>query len=242
MLSPAVRWRTPEELVEVGFSRSRVVMVNEAHNGLLRSVRTRRVGEQVLPVAHCAGVRGIAIEALMPRFAAEANETRCVPAARGYLAQPDMRALIAAALALGWTLIPYECDDRVAPEALNRLAIDGVNWREDQQARNLVAELAALPDDGKLLVWCGNSHHLKVAADEWVPMGVRFRELSGIDAFTIDQLRSIRWRDGDEPGPGYERDLAPLGGTAGFLADEAPAGFHVFGHDAYILSTDNELT
>jgi len=28
-----VRWMTPEELLEIGFARSRVVMVNEAHNG-----------------------------------------------------------------------------------------------------------------------------------------------------------------------------------------------------------------
>jgi hypothetical protein len=32
--SQARPWRTPEELVEIGFSRARVVMMNEVHSGL----------------------------------------------------------------------------------------------------------------------------------------------------------------------------------------------------------------
>jgi hypothetical protein len=35
--------------VQEGFGRGRVVMLNEAHDGLKRCVRTRRVGRQVLP-------------------------------------------------------------------------------------------------------------------------------------------------------------------------------------------------
>ena len=37
---PAAAWRTPQELVEEGFRRSRIVMLNEAHDGLTRCVRT----------------------------------------------------------------------------------------------------------------------------------------------------------------------------------------------------------
>ncbi len=32
--SQARPWRTPEELVEIGFSLARVLMMNEAHSGL----------------------------------------------------------------------------------------------------------------------------------------------------------------------------------------------------------------
>jgi hypothetical protein len=60
------RWRTPEQLVALGIRRSRVVMMNEAHDGLRRCVRTRRVGQRVLPAAHDAGVRYLAMEALNP--------------------------------------------------------------------------------------------------------------------------------------------------------------------------------
>jgi hypothetical protein len=102
---PAGAWRTPQELVQEGFRRSRVVMLNEAHDGLTRCVRTRRLGRQILPSAHAMGVRHLAMEALQPGDAEAANTSRRPPdAAGGYLAQADMRDLIQAALELGWTL------------------------------------------------------------------------------------------------------------------------------------------
>jgi hypothetical protein len=61
-----VIWRTPEELVEIGFERSRVVMMNEAHNGLERCIRTRDIGRRILPTALRLGVRHLAMEALVP--------------------------------------------------------------------------------------------------------------------------------------------------------------------------------
>jgi hypothetical protein len=33
---PAAAWRTPQELVQEGFRRNRVVMLNQAHDGLTR--------------------------------------------------------------------------------------------------------------------------------------------------------------------------------------------------------------
>jgi hypothetical protein len=240
MLEPPSRWRTPDELVELGFARSRVVMINEAHDGLRRSIRTRRIGARVLPAAHAAGCRHLAMEALYVEFAREANETRRVPAAEhGYLAQPELRDLIGAALGLGWTLLPYEATGEPPDFSADWEAI---NWREQQQARNLVDALAQLPGGAKLLVWCGNSHHSKHHEGDWLPMGFRFRELSGIDPFAIDQTRGIR----------FGREFTPMnywlavyadeiGKAAGFLAEEAPAGWPDFGVDAYVVSGENEL-
>ena len=192
-------WRTPEELVAVGFDRSRVVMMNEGHDGLKRCIRTRRVGQRVLVAAHEAGVRHLAMEALTPAFAAEANETRALPvAAGGYLAQAEMRDLIEDALELGWTLVPYEADMCLRPSEFEHLSSEETNWRDDQQARNLVSVLKALPGPHPLFVWCGNSHLLKVSVQDLRPMGFRFRELSGIEPFAIDQLASVRF-GGREP-------------------------------------------
>jgi hypothetical protein len=80
---PAAAWRTPQELVEEGFRRSRVVMLNEAHHGLTRCVRTRQLGRQLLPSAHAMGVRHLAMEALQPGDAEAANTTRRPPDAAG---------------------------------------------------------------------------------------------------------------------------------------------------------------
>jgi hypothetical protein len=178
---PAAAWRTPQELVEEGFRRSRVVMLNEAHNGLTRCVRTRQLGRQLLPSAHAMGVRHLAMEALQPGDAEAANTTRRPPeAAGGYLAQPDMRGLIQAALGLGWTLWRYEADIDHAPAALveqGSMSQAFTNWREVEQAHNLAGVLAGLTASDRLLVWCGNSHASKLAHDDWTSMGYEFAAL-----------------------------------------------------------------
>ena len=247
MIGAPVNWRTPEELIEIGFSRSRVVMMNEAHDGLRRSVATRRMGLRILPAAHAAGCRHLAMEALDPHFAAEANRSQQAPERSiGYLAQPEMRALIAGALELGWTLLPYEAD--LHPDGVELPGSDGghwarVNWRDEQQARNLVASLERLPEDARLLVWCGNSHHSKSQDDEWTPMGFWFRELADIDAFAIDQIRGVRF-DSDYRPISYWLSVYALeiGSGAGFLAGEAPDDWPDVGVDAYLFLDDNELS
>ena len=60
-------WRPVEDLVRWGFGHAPVVMANEAHNGLARSVRTREVGVRMVQAAHEAGVRRLAMEALPHR-------------------------------------------------------------------------------------------------------------------------------------------------------------------------------
>jgi hypothetical protein len=210
-------WRTPEESIEIGFGRSTVVMANEFHNGMLRCLRTREVGRRLLPVAHNCGVRHIAMEAL----------------GGPYVEQPDLAAMIGDAVALGWTLIPYETQDMRTP-----FRADGtVDWeivlaREEDQARNLVA---ALPDT-PLLVWCGNSHLEKQPSESWTPMGWFFRELSGIDHFALDQSPAD-----DAYAQSVRTDLEPLGGTAGMLVEDLPERFRNRPVDALVFSLDNEL-
>ena len=59
-------WRSVEELIEIGFQCSRVVMMNEAHAGDLRCIRTRVIGQRILPAAYKMGARYLAMEALWP--------------------------------------------------------------------------------------------------------------------------------------------------------------------------------
>ena len=240
-----------EDLVEVGFSRSRVVMINEAHRGLRRCKRCRMVGRLVLPKAHAAGVRHFAVEALDREFAESANrERKLPPASEGYLAQSDMRELLQAALDLGWTLIAYEVSGPELQE-VNRTAADpmaAIDWREEQQARNLVAAVSELPEAARLLVWCGNSHLLKVAGPR--PDGSTFRsmakyfwEASSIEPFSIDQTQSVDFNEsGRGPArwvPQYEEQLkASSIGTLGFLTDEESGSP---GIDALVVSLHNEL-
>ena len=249
-------WRSVEELVEIGFQRSRVVMMNEAHAEELRCVRTRMVGQRILPVAYKMGARYLAMEALWPEIAKESNTTRLlgIEPERGYLSQPEMRSFIQTALDLSWTLVPYEADFSLEPPGLSRWK--QINWREEVQARNLLTFLRSMPGDTKLLVWCGNGHHIKMVIPrqpddsedgEWIPMGYQFKTLSGIDPFVIDQTRTVHFpaltkEKMDEWLNEVTPQLVAFGGTAGFLAEEAPACFHISGaEDAYVVSLDNEM-
>jgi hypothetical protein len=233
----------------LGARRSRVVMMNEAHDGLRRCIRTRRVGQRVLPAAHGAGVRHLAMEALDPAFAEEANATREVPSAPGgYLGQPEMREFISAALDLGWWLVTYEADHSVRPPRFERRSREATNWREEQQARNLLGALEVLPTDQKLLVWCGNHHLSRRSLDEeWLPMGCRFQQLSGIEPFAIDQIMSVKFGDREPYALQWVKSFAPeleaSGGAAGFLTEDAPDGWASREiADAFVLAVDNALT
>lgn len=229
-------WRSPEELADIGFSRSPVVMANEAHDGLRRCIRTREIGRRLLPVAHGHGCRHLAMEALWEEIAEQANRDRRLPDSSGYLGQPEMRALVEDALALGWTLVAYETTDTRTP-FLPDGSVDQaiVNAREVDQARNLAARLPQTP----LLVWCGNGHLEKESGGDWTPMGMLFRELTGIDFFALDQTWTVFGQR--ELGTELTADLEPFGGTAGMLREELPAAFATWSADALLFSVENAL-
>jgi hypothetical protein len=262
-------WRTPEEIVEIAFQRASVVMMNEAHDGWRRCIRTRQIGKRILPVAHQAGVRHMAMEALFPALTEKGNRRRAVPEGEfGYVSQPEMKALIQAALDLGWTLIAYEADEFQWLSARHGIqftdsenpyeryqqykgfgselmSMEYTNWREEQQALNIVAALQSLPAGTPLLVWCGNGHLSKRTLNDWSPMGYQFQEHSGMNPFVIDQTRTVNFHNDTYSArlvKKYSGDLARYDGTAGFLRDEAPAWFgqNTFA-DAFLFSTQNEL-
>lgn len=222
-------------------------MMNEGHNGWSRCSRTRRVGEAVLPAAHDMGCRHFAMEAL-PNRGSGPSLYEEFPGPHGFLAQPDMAALVHAALALGWTLIAYEAQRDLAPPTLREdtLAMPSTNWREAQQATNLTEALHQLDDRTPMLVWCGNGHHTKTTNRDWIPMGYRFRESSGVDPFCIDQLATVSLDPERRPWvpitAELRRVLGRLGGTAGFTRDDPPNGYVVPPwYDASVLSLDNEM-
>jgi hypothetical protein len=242
-----VGWLFAAEILKEGFASSRVVMMNEGHHGYSRCVRTRKVGCSVLPAAHAAGCRHLALEALTnsgrgPTFLASP------PHNHGYLGQPDMAAIIDTALGLGWTLVAYEVAWDQTPVGYRDqpLTMDATNHRELAQATNLAEALDEIGSDGQLMVWCGTGHHSKESADEWVPMGVRFTQVSGIDPFSIDQLATVSLAEGVRPRieltSELEQILERFGGTAGFTKDSPPDGFEVPPWcDAMLLSTDNRM-
>jgi len=110
-------WRPVEDVIQWGFGQRPVVMANEAHDGLARSVRTRVIGARMIRAAHQAGVRRLAMEALHWLAKDVPGPITTLPRdAGGYLAQPEMRAMIGMALDLGWTLWAYEDQVEMTPD------------------------------------------------------------------------------------------------------------------------------
>lgn len=119
------------------------------------------------------------------------------------------------------------------------------NWRELEQARNLLATLKSLPADGKLLVWCGNGHLEKSPLGDWIPMGYQFTQLSGLNPFAIDQTLTVEFSTADSFGSDLVRqhgdELRRRNRTAGFIKEEGPDNLRDRSSNALILSLDNKL-
>lgn len=247
-------WQPVEDIVRWGFGQGPVVMANEAHSGLARSVRTRVIGARMIRAAHEVGVRRLAMEALHWLGRDVPGPITTLPEDdQGYLAQPEMRTMIGTALDLGWTLWAYEDQILITPD-MDRAwlrSMEYTNLRERAQAANLGRLLDAAPGE-PMLVWCGNSHASKHGPegeeDEWIPMGWHFREMSGIDPFVIDQTVTVAFSG--RPHEWRQRlvesladMLAGFGGTAGILTEHAPPPLDCYTNvDALVVSTDNELT
>jgi len=230
-----ITWLSPEELVREGFRRSRVVMMNEAQGGLRRCVRNRRTGLRALPVAWKAGARLLAMEALGP----PGGE----PPAPELLEQPDMSELIAAARRLGFRLTGYDADGKTIPISLRtkRKSPAFSNWRDDKQARNLQTVLAELGADDRMLVWASNLHHTKVRFMAYQPTGWRFRVLTGVDPFVIDQTITVSFGEKRASSPILEwarPQLRRRGDEVGYVWREGLPRLSP-GSDAWVLSLDN---
>jgi hypothetical protein len=232
-----VDWLTPAQVVREGFRRSRVVMMNEATNGLLRCVRTRRTGTAILSHAWAAGARLLAMEALGP----PGGE----PPTPEVLEQPEMAELLAAARRLGFRLSGYDADRKTIPIRLRTKTKSPTfsNWRNDKQASHLAALLGELPADARMLVWAGNRHHSKVRFMQYRPMGWQFRARSNVEPFVIDQTVTVTYVERRHASPVLEwaaGELRRHDGDAGFVWREGMPRLSP-GCDAWLLSLDNRL-
>ncbi len=232
-----IDWLTPEQLVREGFRRSRVVMMNEAQSGSRRCIRNRRTGTKILPVAWAAGARLLAMEALGP------------PGGEGpvtaVLEQPEMAELLATARRLGFRLAGYDADGKMVPIRLRTKKKSPAysNWRDSVQASNLAALLQELGPDARMLVWATNLHHSKIRFMAYQPTGWRFRNLTGVDPFVVDQTVTVTYVERRAANPVLswaEGELRRRKGDAGYIWREGLPRLSP-GSDAWLLSLDNRL-
>ena len=141
-----ITWRSPAELLEHALGCSRLVLMNEAHDGLRAVCGRARSGWRSCRSPTACGVRHLAMEAFWGRRRG-AREHGAPPRGRPRrLSRPARDAgarergarprLDAAHAYEGLRLSPARRRPRGSQEA--------INWREDQQARNLGAVVTGL--------------------------------------------------------------------------------------------------
>jgi hypothetical protein len=151
---------------------SRVIMINEAQDKPLHRAFTL----SLLADLYHEGFRYLAMEMLDN---SPARDVSRLSVRSGYFcAEPVAGELIRTALSLGYTLVPYEDTAAYRHTPTERDSIQALNIRS-----------ILLRDRGaRILVHAGYAHISKRRApDGYIPMGLAFRNQSGIDPLTIDQ-------------------------------------------------------
>jgi hypothetical protein len=159
------------EYVTAVAETARVVMINEAHHVPQHRVFTLRL----LAALRARGYRYFAAETLSDGDAELARRGYPTLATGPYIGEPVYGDLVRTALRLGYVVVPYEAD-RAAPD------------RERSQAEHLAHRILDHDPAARIVVHAGYNHvNESGTLAGSLPMAARFRQLTGIDPFTIDQ-------------------------------------------------------
>ncbi|MEW6022046.1 MAG: hypothetical protein AB1807_07895 [Pseudomonadota bacterium] len=181
-------------------STKRIVLINEAHHVPMHRAFAQRLAAELKKI----GYRYLACETFNSLGAQAANAKRYTVRNAGYYtSEPVFAGFVIAALADGWTLVPYEFDDIHV-----RAPAEQMRLREEMQARNLVDRIFTKDKDAKVLVFVGYSHHHKApeAEPKMILMGEHLRRMSGLPTLHVDQVDFIAHPDPADENPLY----APL--------------------------------
>jgi hypothetical protein len=158
----------------IGFiaSNYKVIMLNEAYNKPLH----RAFAYSLLDILYNRGFRYLAMEMLNPM--PDQELTKLTYKTGHFATEPVAGELIRQALDLGYKLVAYEDPqgDKHSPTE-----------RDSVQATNIARVLKQDPD-AKIFVYGGYGHIAeKSTTPDFIPMGMAFKRMTGIDPLTIDQ-------------------------------------------------------
>jgi hypothetical protein len=150
----------------------RVIMLNEAHDKSLH----RAFACSLLEDLYKKGFRYLAMEML--NNYSDHRLDKLTPATGHYSSEPVAGELIRTALDIGYQLVSYE-DTAAAQHTATQ--------RDSVQAANIYRVIQA-DSTAKIFVYAGYGHIAeKNISPDYIPMGMAFKRISGIDPLTIDQ-------------------------------------------------------
>jgi hypothetical protein len=153
-------------------SNYKVIMLNEALNKPLH----RAFAYTLLDVLYNRGYRYLAMEMLNPMLDQELSKLTYKTG--HYATEPVAGELIRQALDLGFKLVAYEDPQSQQHTPTERDSIQAVN----------IAKILKQDPDAKIFVYASYGHIAeKSTTPEFIPMGMAFKRITGIDPLTIDQ-------------------------------------------------------
>ena len=172
------------DLIVAKADEHNIIMIGEEHV----QPQTRCILKPLLQRLYDKGFRYFAAETFRDELDATVNDGHARLDTGYYTREPVFAEAVTEALRLGYTLVPYECRTRVDSPPDDPMR--GQNHRESEQARHLKERTVDLDPDAKVIVWAGRSHVSEEAGE--VPgvgqiefMAYKFREMTGIDPFTV---------------------------------------------------------
>ncbi len=149
-----------------------VIMLNEAYNKPLH----RAFAYSLLDDLYKKGFRYLAMEMLNPM--PDQELTKLTSKTGHFAAEPVAGEMIRLALELGYKLVAYE-----DPKATEHTPTE----RDSIQALN-IAGILKQDSGAKIFVYAGYGHIAKKSTTpDFIPMGMAFKRMTGIDPLTIDQ-------------------------------------------------------
>lgn len=157
-----------------------VVMINEAHN----KPQHRAFVLALLDDMYKKGFRYLAMEML--NNYSNRSPDKLTPLTGHYCSEPVAGELVRTAIDMGFRLVPYE--DTAAD-------IHTATQRDSIQALNIYKIILA-DSTARILVLGGYAHIAeKNISNDYIPMGMAFKKISGIDPLTIDQVNMTEGSD-----------------------------------------------
>jgi len=150
----------------------KVIMLNEAYNKPVH----RAFAYSLLDLLYNRGYRYLAMEMLNPR--SDQELTKLTYQTGHFATEPVAGELIRQALDLGFKLVAYEDSSAERHTPTERDSIQAVH----------IARIFKQDPDAKVFVYAGYGHIAeKTTTPDFIPMGMAFKKMTGIDPLTIDQ-------------------------------------------------------
>lgn len=163
--------------------KNQAIFINEAHHVPQHRVFTH----QLLKKLYDKGFRYFAAETLTE---ADTKKLKRQKTIHSYINEPEYANLVRAAIFIGYKIISYEQVNAlyVNANSSKEEQIQSIIAREEAQAKNLKEKIFDKDKNAKVLVHAGYDHILEKEHFGFKMMAAKFKEITGINPFTIDQV------------------------------------------------------